>query len=106
MEAVTNTVGESTAIPPHDRPWFDVEDLARRYKTSVRHIYRLADSRRMPWGAKLGHLRRWSRQAIEEWEARACTPLDQTPSAEERTQPDKGQDDGQLRHAEQAQKTD
>lgn len=52
--------------------WFDVGDLARRYKTSVRHIYRLADAGRIPWGVKLGNLRRWSRREIEEWEAGGC----------------------------------
>ena len=59
--------------------WFDVDDLARRFKTSTRHIYRMADQGRMPWGVKFGQLRRWSRRAIEEWESGNCQPVRTTP---------------------------
>lgn len=57
--------------------WLDVGDLARRFKSSDRHVFRLADSGRMPWGVKLGQLRRWSRREIEEWEANGCQPVQQ-----------------------------
>ncbi|NOT01130.1 MAG: helix-turn-helix domain-containing protein [Phycisphaerales bacterium] len=52
--------------------WFDEADLAHRYKCSKRHVRRQADAGRMPWGRKFGHLRRWSRREIEEWEADGC----------------------------------
>ena len=55
--------------------WYDIDDLARRYKASKRHILRLADSGRMPWGYKLGHLRRWSRRELDAWEAGGCKPM-------------------------------
>lgn len=55
--------------------WFNAFDLSRRYKCSVRHILRMADAGRMPWGTKLGALRRWSRASIEEWEAGGCKPI-------------------------------
>ena len=61
--------------PIPTQEYFDVDDLARRFKTSTRHIFRMADQGRMPWGMKLGQLRRWSRRAIEEWERGGCQPV-------------------------------
>jgi predicted DNA-binding transcriptional regulator AlpA len=61
--------------------WFDVADLARRYKTSTRHIFRMDDRGQMPWGMKLGHLRRWSRDEIVAWEATGCAPVRQGSAA-------------------------
>lgn len=55
--------------------WFDVDDLARRFKTSTRHIFRMADQGRMPWGMKFGQLRRWSHRAIVAWEDGGCRPV-------------------------------
>ena len=55
--------------------WFDTLDLSRRFKCSVRHILRMADAGRMPWGTKLGSLRRWSRREIEAWENGGCPPV-------------------------------
>lgn len=68
---------EPSSVEPVARvaDWFDVADLARRYKTSIRHIYRMADRGQMPRGMKLGHLRRWPRQAIENWESNGCRPV-------------------------------
>lgn len=57
------------------REWLDVQDLAARFKTSPRHVFRLADSGRMPCGVKLGQLRRWARRDIEAWEAGGCKPV-------------------------------
>ena len=80
MDIVTHATGERVTgreSPPAEsaREWLDVSDLAWRFKTSVRHIYRLADGGRMPWGIKLGQLRRWSRREIESWEAGGCKPV-------------------------------
>lgn len=81
METSTNAADAQDAgrdSPPEesaDQPWLDVGDLARRYKTSVRHIYRMADSGRMPWGVKFGALRRWARREIEAWEKAGCRPV-------------------------------
>lgn len=79
MEAAMSATGahalrrDGVAVP--DESWLDVRDLARRYKTSTRHVYRMADSGRMPWGVKIGQLRRWSRREIEDWEAGGCLPV-------------------------------
>lgn len=56
----------------HVQEWLDTADLSKRFKCSVRHVLRMADMGRMPWGKKLGSLRRWSRREIEEWEASGC----------------------------------
>lgn len=64
--------GTHASAAESTQDWFDVGDLARRYKSSERHIYRMADLGKMPWGAKLGQLRRWSRRKIEAWEAGGC----------------------------------
>lgn len=66
--------GTDTSVGGAEQAWLDVHDLARRFKTSSRHIYRMADSGRMPWGMKFGQLRRWSRRAIEIWERDGCAP--------------------------------
>lgn len=43
---------------------------------STRHIYRLADSGRMPPPVKLGSLVRWRRAELEVWIAQGCPPCD------------------------------
>lgn len=68
----------NTAVEPQPgavTDWFDTQDLGRRYKCSPRHIARMADSGRMPWGTKIGNLRRWSRREIECWESTGCKPV-------------------------------
>ncbi len=55
--------------------WLDAADLAARYKCSIRHIIRMADAGKMPWGTKLGSLRRWSCLEIENWEKGGCQPV-------------------------------
>ena len=52
----------------------DVEGVAALLNCSTRHIYRLADSGRMPRPLKLGALCRWSRAAVEDWIGRGCPP--------------------------------
>lgn len=84
MEPPQNTPGDCTtkrdrAFADPSQPWLNIADLARRFKTSARHIYRMADRGRMPWGVKLGALRRWSRREIEEWEAGGCKPVRPIP---------------------------
>jgi excisionase family DNA binding protein len=52
----------------------DVRSVAALLGCSTRHVYRLADSGRMPKPVKLGVLVRWSSQAIHEWLAAGCKP--------------------------------
>jgi predicted DNA-binding transcriptional regulator AlpA len=55
----------------------DVENVRRDYVggASARHVYRLAEEGLMPWGLKLGALRRWRRDELESWVAGGCRPV-------------------------------
>jgi len=50
----------------------NVGDVAKLLRCSVRTVYRLADSGRMPRPVKLGALVRWPRRQIEVWIADGC----------------------------------
>lgn len=50
----------------------DVGEVAKLLSCSTRHIYRLADSGRMPRPVKLGALVRWSQNVIMDWIDRGC----------------------------------
>jgi excisionase family DNA binding protein len=39
---------------------------------SQRTVFRLADEGRMPWGLKVGALRRWNGSEVETWIAGGC----------------------------------
>ena len=49
-----------------------VHDVARMLNCSVRTVYRLCDSGRMPRPVKLGALVRWPREQVEAWIADGC----------------------------------
>src|SRR5262249_17063184 len=69
-----NYMVASTALPdvtaavdePPRRLW-DAKQLGARLGCSWRHVIRLADRGAMPWGIKLGSLRRWDAEEIERW---------------------------------------
>ena len=42
---------------------------------SWRHVLRLADAGKLPWGCKLGSLRRWDIREIESFLANGCKPV-------------------------------
>jgi predicted DNA-binding transcriptional regulator AlpA len=50
----------------------DVKDVAAMLKCSSRHVWRLADSGRMPRPLKLCGIRRWSQKAVADWIAAGC----------------------------------
>ena len=51
----------------------DVEEVATLLlNCSVRHVYRLCDSGKMPKPTKLGALNRWSKKTILEWITAGC----------------------------------
>ena len=50
----------------------DVEQVAKLLGCSTRHVYRLADSGRMPRPVKLGALNRWPKAAILAWIDDGC----------------------------------
>ena len=49
-----------------------VEAVAAMLAVSSRHIYRLADSGKMPRPVKLGGSNRWDREVIENWIREIC----------------------------------
>jgi excisionase family DNA binding protein len=49
-----------------------VDDVAGMLNCSIRTVYRLTDSARMPKPVKLGALVRWPREVIERWIAQGC----------------------------------
>lgn len=49
-----------------------VHDLATMLNCSVRHIYRLVDTQRIPQPVKLGALLRWVKADIDQWIANGC----------------------------------
>jgi len=53
----------------------DVTEVAALLHCSGRHVYRLADSGKMPRPVKLGQLVRWSRTQLERWITDGCPPV-------------------------------
>jgi hypothetical protein len=53
----------------------DASAVGRRAGMSPRTVYRYADAGLMPWGVKVGHLRRWDMDLIERWIAGGCKPV-------------------------------
>jgi len=63
----------TVALPPAEEVrLLDVNAVARFLSCSARHVYRLADSGRMPRPQKLGALVRWDRIELEKWLADDC----------------------------------
>ena len=58
-----------------DSALLDVENVAELLRCSRRHVYRLADSGRMPSPIKLGALVRWDRRALLDWIQAGCPPV-------------------------------
>jgi len=63
-----------------DPALLDVRQVAAALGCSPRHVYRLADSGRMPRSLKLGSLVRWRRDELKAWIADGC-PATQTRRA-------------------------
>ncbi|WP_146405834.1 helix-turn-helix transcriptional regulator [Allorhodopirellula heiligendammensis] len=49
-----------------------VDAVAAMLAISTRHVYRLADSGRMPRPVKLGGSNRWDRDVVENWIREGC----------------------------------
>ena len=69
-----STMFETTMAlpPPEEVRLLDVQAVAQFLSCSTRHVYRLADSGRMPRPRKLGVLVRWDRLELENWLAGGC----------------------------------
>lgn len=57
------------------RQLLTAKQVAARLGCSWRTIYRLADMGRMPFGVKIGALRRWDAEEIERWIADGSKPV-------------------------------
>ncbi len=62
----------SAAVP--SRRFLDAKQVGNRLGCSWRHVLRMADRGVMPWGVKLGALRRWDADELEAWIAAGCKP--------------------------------
>jgi excisionase family DNA binding protein len=59
----------------------DAKQVGALLGCSWRHVLRMADRGLMPWGVKLGALRRWDADELEQWIANGCTPCRPTKGA-------------------------
>jgi len=57
------------------RVLLDAKQVAARLGCSWRTVYRLADSGDLPFGVKLGALRRWDSVEIDQFIATGCKPI-------------------------------
>jgi predicted DNA-binding transcriptional regulator AlpA len=75
----TSTVPSELVTP---RPRFlDAKQVGARLGCSWRHVLRMADRGLMPWGVKLGALRRWDPEEIELWIKDGCRAVRQAGRA-------------------------
>ena len=63
---------EAAALP---RRLADAKQVGFHLSCSWRHVLRMADGGLMPWGVKLGALRRWDLDQLEEWITAGCKPV-------------------------------
>ena len=57
---------------PVEQSCYDVKDVSRVLSVSIRHVWRLHDSGRLPAAVRLGKSVRWPRVLIEAWIAAGC----------------------------------
>jgi excisionase family DNA binding protein len=77
MTASTQPI-ESTATSSLPHRLIDAKEVGRMLGCSWRHVLRLADEGVLPWGYKLGRLRRWDLSEIEAFIASGCKPVRQS----------------------------
>ena len=65
----------TTPLTAAQRRMLDAKQVGARLGCSWRHVLRLADQGKMPWGTKLGSLRRWDADEIERWITDGCKPV-------------------------------
>lgn len=53
----------------------DAGEVATILDCSERSVYRLADEGKIPFGLKLGAMRRWDLDALEKWIDDGCKPV-------------------------------
>ena len=76
--AAVEQAGSANARPmPPGRMLIDVRTVAAKYAADERSIFRWADAGKIPFGVKLGSLRRWDATVIDEHIAGGCCPVRQ-----------------------------
>lgn len=65
------TAGQEAA-PVVNAALISIHDVATLLDCSIRHVYRLVDTRRIPQPIKLGALLRWVKADFERWIATGC----------------------------------
>jgi predicted DNA-binding transcriptional regulator AlpA len=65
---------KAVLIDPALRRLVDAKAVGQMLGCSPRTVLRLADARRIPWGVKLGGLRRWDVQEVQNFIASGCVP--------------------------------
>jgi predicted DNA-binding transcriptional regulator AlpA len=75
---MSNTLALQTPDPHAEKPrrrLGDVKDVASLTNLNARTIYRYAELGLMPFGFKIGTLRRWDLDEIERWISGGCKPV-------------------------------
>ena len=70
---MTTTAGPPS--PSATRRLIDAREVAGLLGCSSRTVFRLADAGQIPWGVKVGSLRRWDLRKIEYFIAGGCLPV-------------------------------
>ena len=73
--AASERIGGPESRPGVNAELLDVLAVAVLLHCSKRHVYRLADSGRMPRPVKLGALVRWNRSSLMTWMSDGCKPV-------------------------------
>lgn len=72
-EAELEVGGCAISSPTAERPpLIDVKEFAAKLGCCPKHIRRMSDSGRCPPSIRLGGLRRWNRQVVDDWIAGGC----------------------------------
>lgn len=75
VERIAGQEGGPDVIPPPGRRLVDVSVVAAKYNCDPRTVYRWADMGRIPWGMKIGGLRRWDLNEVDQHIADGCKPV-------------------------------
>ena len=73
--AVEQGVSTNSRPMPPGRMLIDVRIVAAKYGCDSRSVFRWADSGRIPFGVKLGSLRRWDLSEIDAHIANGAKPI-------------------------------
>ena len=73
--AVEQSASTNSRPMPPGRMLIDVRTVAAKYGADERSIFRWADAGKIPFGVKLGSLRRWDVLEIDAHIAGGCKPV-------------------------------